>query len=102
MSSTFEIPLKPQAQTFNVALNGTSYKLRVVWNVASSCWVLDIADALGNAILVGLPLATGANLLDQYAYLGLGGALIVSSDGDVTHVPQYAELGVTGHLYFVF
>lgn len=96
----YEIPLSPKAQVFNVSLAGVDYNMRIVWNTASLCWVLDIADTDGVPILQGLPLVTGADLLAQYAYLGIRGGLIVTVD-DGIGVPTFAGLGVQGHLYFI-
>ena len=64
-------------------------------------WFLDLADANNNAVLTGIPLVTGLDLLAQYAYLGIGGMLVVQSDNDLSLVPDFNSLGVTGHLYFV-
>ena len=98
-----EIPLSPQPQTFSIQLGQITYKLTVAWNddPAMQCWVLDIADVNGNAIVSGIPLVTGADLLAQYAYLGIGGSLAVLTDGDDTAIPTYENLGVNSHLYFV-
>jgi len=97
----FEIPLSPAPQTFSIPLNGIDYQLTLHWNKASQNWVLNIDDANGAAVAHGLPLLTGTNLLDQYEYLGIGGALVVQTDSAVDDVPSFSELGVTGRLYFV-
>lgn len=97
----YEIPLSPKPQTFSVALGGVTYQMTLKWNWVSSCWVLDIADASGNAIVNGLPLVTGGDLLDQYAHLGFSGRLIVQTDNDPDAVPTFDDLGSTGHLYFL-
>lgn len=34
-------------------------------------WFMDIADDNENPILMGIPLVTGSNLLEQFAYLGI-------------------------------
>lgn len=100
--ATFEIPLSPQPQTFAITLAGRSLALTVMWrDVDQGGWVLDIADGAGVPLLRGVPLVTGADLLAQYAYLGLGGALYVQTDFDVDAVPAWENLGTTSHLYFV-
>ena len=101
MSTFYEIPLKPEAQEFDISLGGVTYHLTLNWNAPNNAWGLDIADSLQNPIVGGIPLITGANLLEQYAYLGIGGSLIVQSDFDPNEVPDYAALGSTGHLFFV-
>lgn len=102
MSGTpYEIPLIAAGQTFAVTLAGTDYNMKVRWNAASSCWILDISDATENPLVSGIPMVTGADLLEQYAYLGIGGQLFVQTDNDTDAVPTYANLGTTGHLFFV-
>ena len=96
----YEIPLSAQQQKFDIVLGSVDYNMRVVWNGAMSCWVLDIADTNNVPIAQGVPLVTGANLMDQYASLGFPGWLVVVSDvGD--SAPGYADLGVTGHLFYL-
>lgn len=97
----YEIPLKGQSETFSIVLLNISYRLSVIWRSAAAGWFLDIADATGAPMVQGIPLVTGANLLAQYAYLGIGGALIVSTDGDQSAVPTFENLGSGSHLRFV-
>ena len=100
--AVFEIPLTPAAQTFSISLGGTSYQLTLMWRDATmGGWFLDIADAASNAIISGVPLVPGVNLLEQYAYLGIGGGLVVQTDNDPDAAPTYDDLGVTSHLYLV-
>jgi hypothetical protein len=102
MASVYEIPLTAQAQTFSVSLAGVEYTITLAWRDADEGgWFLDLADAAGNVIVSGIPLVTGADLLGQYRYLGIGGGLQVQSDGDPDAVPTYTNLGATSHLYFV-
>jgi hypothetical protein len=103
VTTAYEIPTASQPQTQVISLNGTVYTLTLHWCAPASCWILDIADKSGNPILTGIPLVTGANLLDQFDYLniGNGGALIVQSSNDPTLVPSFSTLGTTGHLFFI-
>lgn len=103
MSTVFEVPLVPsQNQKLSISLNGVSYQLIFNWVAADEGgWTVDIDDASGNPIIQGIPLVTGANLLAQFDYLALGGALVVQSDGDQTAVPTFDNLGHQSHLYFV-
>lgn len=96
-----EIPLIPAPQSFRVQLVGVFYSMSVRWNIPAGAWVLDIADVDDVPIVAGIPLITGADLLEQYEYLGIGGQLIVQSDDNVDAVPTYANLGSIGHLYFI-
>ena len=95
MTTVYNIPLDPNAQLFDVVLGGVDYNMRLTWNSIMSLWQLDISDTNGNPLVLGIPLVDGCDLLQQYAYLGLGGALLVDQ------IPTYASLGVAGKLYFV-
>lgn len=101
MFSYYEIPLSPNAQRFTIDLQQVTYNMMVVWNAAMNCWVLDIADLNNSPLLQGLPIVTGIDLLTQFAHLGIGGALVAMTDSDLDKVPTYANLGDSGHLYFV-
>lgn len=103
MATIVEIPLSAAApQTFNIGLAGVEYRLTLIWQqAAQGGWVLDIAEAGGAPILAGLPLVTGVDLLAQHRHLGIGGQLRVISDTSPDAVPGFADLGVTGRLYFM-
>jgi predicted Zn-dependent protease with MMP-like domain len=99
--TTYEIPLSPSPQTFSILLVGVLYQLTVRYaDAPEGGWMLDIADQAGNDILNGAPLVTGHDLLEQYDYLGIGGSLAVSTDGDPDAIPTFENLGVQSHLYF--
>lgn len=98
--SGFEIPLSGKSQTMQITLLNVVYKLALQWRGMAG-WVMDIAKQDGTPMVQGIPLVTGVNLLEQYAYLGIGGALIVSTDGDPDALPTYDNLGTVSHLYFV-
>jgi len=99
MTNYYEIPLSPQPQKFQITLANTAYAMTVTWNVVNASWMIDIADASGNPILTGVPMVTGADLLEQYAYLEFGFALIAQTDNAPNVIPTFADLGSTGHLY---
>lgn len=97
----FEIPTIPEAQAFSITLNGVSYLMYLNYrDIDMGGWVLDIADSNNNFLVCGIPLVTGCNLLDQYAYLGINGILIASTDGDFLAPPTFTNLGTRGHLWF--
>lgn len=102
MGAYIRIPLQPRAQRFSIALGDATFNLRTTYNdVEEGGWILDIGDADGAVLLAGIPLLTGADLLQQYRYLDLGGSLFVTTDRDTGDVPTYDGLGITSHLYFV-
>lgn len=98
-TSVYEVPLNGQPQTLQITLGNVAYQLTVQWRNATG-WVLDIATLDGTAILQGVPLVTGADLLGQYKYLGITGGLFVSTDADPNAPPTYSNLGTASHLYF--
>lgn len=98
--ANYEIPLSPNPQSFTISLSGTEYRLTVQWRDAEGAgWVVDIADTSGNPIIQGIPLVTGVNLLDQYAYL-ISGVLWVQTTADPDAVPTFDNLGIGSHLYW--
>ena len=102
MSTPYEIPLTPVPQTFAIKLGGTQYSLTVYWNTPAACWMLDIFDSTGTtAVLTGVALVTGVDLLGQFKYLNLGGQLTAQTDGQPLIPPTLGNLGITGRLYFV-
>lgn len=97
----YTIPLIQSNQTLTISLAGISYNLRVVWNNIAQSWTLDILDKNNNAIVTGIPIVTGADLLEQFGYLNFGGRLIAQTDNDPNAIPTFANLGLTGNLFFV-
>jgi len=101
MSTAYEIPLRAIPQSFTITLGGTPYDLTVRWNAANATWIVDFYSTSGVLILGGVPLVANVDLLAQYGYLEFGGKLVAQTDFDVTAPPTFANLGTTGHLYFV-
>lgn len=101
MSTPYEIPLQAAPQSLQIALAGITYTLQVRYDYTFGAWILDIEDATGSPLLMGIPLVTGCDLLEQYAYMEFGGALYVQTDGDVDALPTPSNLGSNSHLYFV-
>lgn len=105
MTTTYEIPLSPEAQRFTIPLGGKDYQLRLSYQDApEGGWLLDILDPLddpASPIVCGIPLVTGSDLLEQYGHLGIGGELWVATDADPDAVPSFENLGQAGRLFFV-
>ncbi len=97
----FEIPLTAVPQRFSISLNGVTYQVKSVWNDVAQIWVVDISDSSGAALVSGIPLVCGADLIGQFSYLGIGGEMVVETDSDQNIPPTFSNLGVTSHLYFV-
>ena len=101
MADVFEIPTQPSTpQRFTVSLSGVSRQLRFTWCQPAACWLLDIYDDNGVLILGSVAIVTGADLLEQFGYLGLAGVMLAQTDHDPTAVPTFDNLGTTGHLFF--
>lgn len=99
--AVFEIPLTPDPQRFDIQLAGITYRLTFYWNAApEGGWTLNIADSNDVAIINGIPLVTGNDLLAQYAYLNFGGTLIATTDDAPLAPPTFTNLGQASHVYF--
>lgn len=100
MSTFYEIPLSSKPQTFGIVLSGVGYRMTVRWNAVSQNWLLDIADTTDAPLISGIPLVAGANLLEQFEYVDIGGGLYATTDGNLDTPPTFDNLGDLGHLYF--
>lgn len=84
-------PDQPE-HTYTIALDGTTYRVRLVWRARSASWYLDLYAEDGTALLLGRRVSAGwapvasaregmppglvyALGLDGYAQLDLGAAL---------------------------
>jgi hypothetical protein len=99
--ATYEIPTSARAERFSILLASIVYRLTLHWCAPLASWVLDIADSGGVALVCGLPVIPGVDLLAQHRHLGIGGHLFAVVDGDACAAPSFTGLGSTGHLYFV-
>jgi hypothetical protein len=89
-------------QTLSVPLNidgGVSdYYLTLGYNEIAQYWVMSVSDTFGNLILDSIPFITGgapgANILGQFAYLGIGSAYVINASGVSTpDYPNNLDLG---------
>jgi hypothetical protein len=99
--TAYRMPLQAKPQRMSIALAGVTYNLVSRYNQYAAAWVLDLYDASGTALLLGVPIVTGSDLLEQFAYLAIGGELIAQTDHDTDAVPTFTNLGANGNLYFV-
>jgi hypothetical protein len=100
-SIAYLIPLTPQNQELDVSLAGVTYHLRIKWNAAQQSWSLDIQDSQQEPILNGIPLVTGCDILEQYGYENIGGAMVVQSTTSPDTGPDFNSLGSTVNLFFI-
>ena len=102
MAKFWELPLSGTPQRFQMTLSGITVRFSFHYREAAmGGWIMDISDYLGNPVVCGIPLVTGADLLAQYAYLGFPGQLWVRSDGEPDNVPTFDNLGNLSHVYYV-
>ncbi|MBD8451884.1 phage baseplate plug family protein [Serratia rubidaea] len=94
-----EVPLTADNQRFGITLGGQQFTMRIIWR-ESAGWVLDLLDSAGNALVNGIPLIPGVDLLEQYRHLGITGALVVLVDDNQPELPTKSNLGAGCHLYF--
>jgi hypothetical protein len=108
MTTFSKIPLQPiQPQTLRVTLQGVEYTFKVAWNPVAQIWMLDIYSSDATvAILRGIPLVTGADLLEQFNYIPIAthAALLAITTGPGTppdETPTFTNLGIDGQLIYV-
>jgi hypothetical protein len=102
MATTYEFPLRPEAQQIRIQLGEADYVVRFGWgDTPDGGWFIDIADADAVPIVRGLALTAGENVLQQFNYLGIAGEIRVQTDGDDLVEPTYANLGSNGKVLFI-
>ena len=98
--AVYEIPTGPSQCTMTVALGGTTYGMRLAFaDAPEGGWFLDLSDVQGNPLLCGAPLVEGADILGQYAYLGVPGHMWVMREAGSADL-SYDNLSVTWHLLY--
>lgn len=79
--------------------------MKFYWNDIAQSWNCDFWDEAGlMPIILGVPLVTGSDLLDQFGHLDIGAYAIltvmtVGPDLSPDAVPSFDNLGDEGHLY---
>lgn len=101
-----EIPTSPGKPFSQVtAIDQIPYALKFRWNHVAKIWVMDILteEETGKWIM-GIPLVTGCDLLEQFGYLPMGAETIytvmtVGPGVSPDMPPDFYNLGIDGHLY---
>ena len=100
--TAYTVPTTPRTpKRITIFLSGTEYTLRFTWNSIASCWILDVSNASGEPLLSGVPIVTGADLLEQFQYVGIYGQMIAQTDNDPGAVPTFDNFGDTSHLFYL-
>lgn len=86
-------------------LDGRAYRLRVRWLPLVSTWVLDLMDAEGVALLLGIPVRPGQSLLrphvgERLPGRGFGQIIAVDTSGRGRD-PERDDLGTRVQLVYV-
>lgn len=102
MTTAYEIPTRSATpERFTIALSGTSYEFRLVWNRGLGVWVADIRTADGDPLVLGMALTAGTNLLKPFTHLGFVGQLVATTDGNPEEPPTFDNLGTAGRLLYL-
>ncbi len=100
--ASVEIPLRATPERFTVSLLGVSYGFQAFWCDPASVWVINLSDGNGAPLVNAIPLITGADLLEQFRYLGIGGQLfVIPSQPTDEQAPGFTDLGSAWKLIFV-
>jgi hypothetical protein len=100
--AVFEFPLSPSAQQMTVPIGARELTFRFAWSDSpAGGWFVDISSIDGTPLVRGLPLTAGENVLQQFNYLGIGGAIHVQTDVDPLVEPTYDNLGLNGRVFLV-
>jgi hypothetical protein len=99
-------------QRFRLTLEGVPLSVRVWWSAFDSItadlvgddiqgqWYLDMASTDGTIVINGMALVTGCDMLEPYAFDGLGGLWLADDEGRARD-PGLDDLGVIHTLYYV-
>ena len=105
--ATYEIRIDVGAdaepQDLVVSLDAVTYVIRLRRNSRSSTWSLDLLDEGATALVAGLSLVTGHDLLQAHRALAgvpQGALVLLDADGTGTD-PGELELGGRCQLYYV-
>lgn len=91
-----EIPLTADNQQFSIIIAGATYRISIIWR--ETCWVMDMFNDRSEPLISGVPLVTGADLMAQYEYMGLGFKMAVVCDDEAQEYPTKIDLGSRSHL----
>ncbi len=87
------IPLTADpGQSFRLDLEGNEYNIRVYYNARKVGWFIDISSADNVAVILGVALVLGTNLLGQYPSLELGGLFMFDTEDANTDAGE-SDLG---------
>lgn len=99
--ASFLIPLSGIAENFTISLRNQPYNFQIRYcDAEAGGWFLNLLTGNDVPLAMGLPMVTGLDLLQQYAYLNVGGELWVYSADPAEPEPTFDNLGTAVKLYF--
>lgn len=103
-TQVFTIPARNDfpAYEFKIDLDGVVYTLFFRYNTRMTRWLLDIMDASGNPILMGLPLLITVDTTGRFVNEGVpAGFIDVSDDSNQGTQPTRDSFGTDHSLLYV-
>jgi len=87
--------------TFQITLSGSIFNLIFRFNTRNNRWFMDINDAVGNPVLLGVPLLVDTNLFGQYTSLNLPDGIMFPTDDTGTGIqPTLYSFGTECTLWY--
>lgn len=90
-------PNQTMQTTVNVNSKNVTLQLMLRYNETANYWVMTVSDSQSNKLVDSIPLITGdypsGNILEQYAYLGIGSAFVIKTGGTAADYPGSDQLG---------
>lgn len=101
-----EMPLSNDVQNykFTIKLLGTLYTIRIKYNYRMSRWFFDLRTVDDEAIVAGLPLVLGCDILQNYRSKTdvPAGVLVMENYKETNTEIDKTALGVDGFLNFIY
>ncbi|MDU4960205.1 MAG: hypothetical protein E6X17_06040 [Sporomusaceae bacterium] len=93
-------PVQNYTFSSKIQVDGQSLTLQfeLQYNELAGYWLATVRDASGNDLITSLPVIPAQNLLEQYAYLGIGSAYIVPAQTVREQWPSLETLGSDWYL----
>lgn len=89
--------------TFRVGLSGVQYTFTVRYDSRMDRWILDLADAQGSPVIIGVPLLIGLNLLGRFTgqtNVPIGKFYATDNTSQSTQPTRYS-FGITHTLWYL-
>lgn len=72
--------------------NKLTLKIQQSYNRMAEYWTMDIYDSSSNALIMGIPMLPGYDLLAQYQYMGIGSAMVVNTGDPSVSTPDSTSI----------